>query len=421
MSLGGPVVFNKSPEGRQFKLLAGVSTRRDDPNAFDENILQHLIDKTPNVLPVREFLPSTSALFSLGREVPVDIGGSEGFIDNLLVTNDGYIVIVETKLYRNPEATRVVVTQTLQYGMAVGRMPVLELEARIRRGQNPMLGRDESIRDCVARLAYNNPELSASLADDFEEALEQHLRQGEILLLVVSDGIRIGVERVTHWLNDQGSSPFKFGLVELKFYAFGDQQLVIPRTVLKTREVSRHVIVVDVRPQAGSEATTVVRDEFRSSSGGGKVEESRSVKAAKPILTKNQLLQLVSSEDLPAVTQLLEQLESLGLDQSGTPTLLRSGITYPDGGDFLGLAFFGKNDVYLNLPKRILNAIDEETALGFRRQGSKFGFYRRDQIENPNGLNVKYHQIKGNVFEFASFLGEYRGKFIEALQASEPS
>lgn len=419
MNFGSPIVFSEGAQLRCFVSLAGISARRDDPNSFNESLLQELIDATPNVLPVREYLPSTTTLFSLGREVPVDLGANNGYIDNLLVTNDGYLVIVETKLYRNPEGIREVIAQTLQYGMAVGQMPVMELEARIKRGQSPALTGNESIRDCVSRQAaeQNHP---AALADDFDEALERHLRRGEVLLLIVSDGIHVGVERVAHWLNGQGnSSPFKLGLVELKFYAHGNERLVVPRTVLKTRDVSRHVVVVDIRPQAGAEASAVVRDEFRSSAGGGKMQESRVVKAAKEPLTKSQLLQLVSAENLPTVSQLLEQLESQGLDQNGSPSLLRVGITYPDGGDFLGLAFLGQNDLYLNLPKRILKVIDDETALGFRRQGSRFGFYRQDQIENPNGLNVKYHQIKDNIFEFADFIGEYRRKFIEALQADE--
>ena len=419
MSFGSPIVFSEGAQLRCFVSLEGISARRDDPNSFNESLLQELIDATPNVLPVREYLPSTTTLFSLGREVPVDLGANNGYIDNLLVTNDGYLVIVETKLYRNPEGIREVIAQTLQYGMAVGQMPLMELEARIKRGQSPALTGNESIRDCVSRQAaeQNHP---AALADDFDEALERHLRRGEMLLLIVSDGIHVGVERVAHWLNGQGnSSPFKFGLVELKFYAHGNERLVVPRTVLKTRDVSRHVVVVDIRPQAGAEASAVVRDEFLSSTGGGKVQESRVVKAAKEPLTKSQFLQLVSAENLPTVSQLLEQLESQGLDQNGSPSLLRVGITYPDGGDFLGLAFLGQNDLYLNLPKRILRVIDDETAIGFRRQGSMFGFYRQDQIENPNSLNVKYHQIKDNIFEFADFLGEYRRKFIEALQADE--
>ena len=420
MSFGSPIVFSEGEQQRRFVPLAGISARRDAPNSFNESLLQELIDATPNVLPVREYLPSTTALFSLGREVPVNLGANNGYIDNLLVTNDGYLVIVETKLYRNPEGIRDVIAQTLQYGMAVGQMSILQLESQIKQGQSPALRSDENIRDCVTRVATER-NLSATLADNFEETLERHLIRGEVLLLIVSDGIHVGVERVTHWLNEKNnSSAFQLGLVELKFFSHGNERLVVPRTVLKTREVSRHVVVVDVRPQTGAEATTVVYDEIRNPSGGRKTPETRSVKSAKPPLTKSQFLQLVSAEDLPTVTQLLEQLELLGLDQNGSPTTMRVGITYPEGGDdFFGLAFLGQSDTFLNLPKRILKAIDDETATAFRQQGSKFGFYRKDDIKNPNSLNVKYRLLKDNVFEFAAFLGEYQNIFIEALQNSE--
>ena len=155
MSIGSPVVLDATTGSTLFTPLTAISTKRDDPEFFSEKLLQNLIADAPSVLPVREFFPATTALFSLAREVPVDIGGSDGRIDNLLVTNNGHLVIVETKLYRNPDATRSVVTQTLQYGMAVSEMSVLELEAKIRLGQNPALRPDESIRDCVSRLAAN--------------------------------------------------------------------------------------------------------------------------------------------------------------------------------------------------------------------------------------------------------------------------
>lgn len=421
MSFGSPIVFSEGTQQRRFVPLAGISARRDDPNSFNETLLQELIDATPNVLPVREYLPSTTTLFSLGREVPVNLGARQGFIDNLLVTNDGYLVIIETKLYRNPEGIREVIAQTLQYGMAVGQLSILQLEDQIKQGQFPALRRDENIRDCVSRVAAEQ-NLSTTLADDFDEVVERHLRRGEVLLLIVSDGIHVGVERVAHWLNERGNStPFKLGMVELKFFAHGNERLVVPRTVLKTREISRHVVVVDIRPQAGTnaEASAVVNDDFRNSSGGGKVQESRTVKSAKTPLTKSQFLQLVSAEDLPTVTQLLDQLESLGLDQNGTSSYLRTGITYPEGGDFLGLAFLGQSDIYINLPARILKIIDPEIAAAFRKRGSEFGFYRKNEPTNPNALNVKYRVLKDNIYEFAAFIGEYQNIFLEALQNSE--
>ncbi len=328
MDIGSPIVFSESEANRRFRPLVGISVRRDDPNSFDETLLQELIDATPHVLPIREYLPSTTALFSLAREVPVDLGANPGYIDNLLVTNDGYLVIVETKLYRNPEGIRDVIAQTLQYGMAVGQMSVMELESRIKRGQSPALRSAESIHECVVRQAAEQSRPSF-LSEDFEEAFERHLRRGEVLLLIVSDGIHIGVERVTHWLNEQGnSSPFKFGLIELKFFAHGDQKVVVPRTVLKTREVSRHVVVVDIRATAETETTTVVMDEFKNA-GGGKVQESRPVKAASPPLTKNTLLQMATPEDRESIALLIEALEAYPLDFRGLPTTLQVGFTFP--------------------------------------------------------------------------------------------
>jgi hypothetical protein len=424
MSIGSPVVLDATTGSTLFTPLTAISTKRDDPEFFSEKLLQNLIADAPSVLPVREFFPATTALFSLAREVPVDIGGSDGRIDNLLVTNNGHLVIVETKLYRNPDATRSVVTQTLQYGMAVSEMSVLELEAKIRLGQNPALRPDESIRDCVSRLAANMDVPSDGLSDDFDASLEQYLRQGDVLLLVATDAIRVGVSRISHWLNEQSSSaPFKFGLVELKFYKFGDQRIVIPRTTLRTREVSRHVVVVDIKPQAGTEASAVVQSDFRSTPGGGILQESRSIKSAKQPLTKAQLFQMVSPDDLPTVEQLLEQMEKIGLDQNSSSSWLRVGITHPEDGDFFPLVYFGYKDVFIFIPKRILNAVDGNNGaipIAFRKKGGEFGFYRPTQIENPNGLSVKYPALKSRVPEFASYIGEFSIQFLDALQANEP-
>ena len=419
MSFGSPIVISNDLGERRYTPLAGISARRDDPNSFQETLLQELIDAIPNILPVREYLPSTTMLFSLGREVPVDLGANQGFIDNLLVTNDGYLVIVETKLYRNPEGIRDVIAQTLQYGMAVGQMALMKLESQIRRGQCPALRRSESIADCVVRQATEQ-DRAGTLAEDFEEALERHLRRGEILLLIASDGIHIGVERVTHWLNEQGnSSPFKFGLVELKFYSHGNERLVVPRTVLKTREVSRHVVVVDVRPQAGAEASAVVQDDFQNTSGG-RVQETRTVKSGATALTKSQRLQLATPEDSPVVSELIEQLESYGFDQRSTATYLKFGFTYPaDGGDFHALTYLGADSLWTQVDKPIREKMSDDELREFRLAANQFGlFYRTDQIDKApsTGSAVKYQQINQAVAGYVAFLDSCRSQFIELLE-----
>jgi hypothetical protein len=420
MGFGRPVVISNNSGKASFSALAGVSLRRDDPNSFNETMLQELIDAAPDVLPVREYLPSTTCLFSLGREIPVDLGANQGFIDNLLVTNDGYLVIVETKLYRNPEGIRDVIAQTLQYGMAVGQMPLIELESRIKRGQGPALKNQETIHECVSRLAAEANQ-SALLADDFDEALERHLRRGEFLLLIAADGIHVGVERVTHWLNEQGnSSPFKFGLVELKFYLNGEEKLVVPRTVLKTREVSRHVVVVDIRPSAGVTAAAEVTDEFRTVTGAKK-QESRSVKAAAVPLTKYQLIELIPSDERTAALTILQAIEAYPFDSRGTPTTFQIGFSYPvDGGAFYPLAHFLKGGVWVYPLTATKKLLGEEVLQSFRHEANRFApFYREDQLDRfeSTGGQVRFSQISQKANDFAAFLDSYRTKAIELLDS----
>lgn len=420
MSTGIPVVISEGDGKFQFAPLASISVGLDDPNSFDESLLQELIDATPSVLPIREYLPSTTALFSLGREVTVDLGVSDGRIDNLLVTNDGYLVIVETKLYRNPEGIRQVIAQTLQYGMAVGQMPLMELEARIQRSQSPALKSSENISQCVFRLATERNQ-SALLADDFDEAMERHLRRGEILLLIVSDDIHIGVERVTNWLNDQGSStPFKFGLIELKFYTYGSERLVIPRTVIKTREVSRHVVVVDVRTSADLVATTNVTDEFMNTSGGT-MQESRSVRSATPPLSRSQLLLSISDDDRPEAVRLLDKLEAYPFDLRGDASNLRIGFSYPqEGGKFFPMAYLCDEGVWVFLPKALRTIMGADAMVEFHQDANRYGqFYEGKEIEKSDGLSetVKYKQVMESGGEFVAFLDTFRTKLIGLLES----
>ncbi len=130
--IGAPLLLSNDKSG---SLLSRTSMRRDPAvETYEETLLQEIIDRWPDILPICDFLPSVSSVCSLGREIPAGLGESDGFIDNLLVTDDGHLVIVETKLWRNPDALRKVIAQTLQYGMAVTQMTLDEFENHVRRG-----------------------------------------------------------------------------------------------------------------------------------------------------------------------------------------------------------------------------------------------------------------------------------------------
>ena len=99
-----------------------------DPS-LSEDFLQKLVHATPHVLPVDELDAFYGPLVTLGREI--------SNIDNLFVSPSGRLTIVETKLWSNPEATRQVVAQILDYAVRVSSWDYSELEKQAREPSLP--------------------------------------------------------------------------------------------------------------------------------------------------------------------------------------------------------------------------------------------------------------------------------------------
>ena len=370
------------------------ATMKGDGAHYQEDFLQQLVENTPVVLPVKDFLPATISLFSLGREIEIVVGGQMRYIDNLLVTNEGRLVLVETKLWRNPESAREVIAQTLEYGMALSAISILELEKALKWPQGLT----------ISEFVASHPD-GGSMVDDFEDALERYLRRGELLYLIVSDGIRNSVERITHWLNEGGSAPFKFGLVELRFFESGSGDMfVVPRTLLKTREVSRHVVVVDVQGPAASNAAVVVHDDLNTPLGAHALTQ-RSVKTIGPPMTRERLtaevLLLKGSLDAQTVESIIRHLDDMDLDTRSTPTLFQYGIMSPAGdGIFLQLISLGATGGFSRITQKLIDAIgDDEFVRHKLGMNEVANFYKPDQASDPqkksNELIVGYGKLAG--------------------------
>ena len=77
---------------------------------FAESGLRDLLAARAVALPVRHFDPVFASPVCLGTEFPVP---SVGRVDALFLSPSGYLTIVETKLWQNPEARREVVAQII--------------------------------------------------------------------------------------------------------------------------------------------------------------------------------------------------------------------------------------------------------------------------------------------------------------------
>lgn len=204
----------------------------DGPERISEAELQQLIHDHPQSLPINEIDP----LFSAPVPMCMELSTEAGSIDNLMITPSGLPVLVECKLWRNPQARREVVGQILDYAKELSRWSSSDLQRevarRVSRDGNPILALLKEAGHEVDEIAFN-------------DALTGNLRRGRFLLLIVGDGIREGVEAIAEYLQIHAGLHFSLGLVELPIFltSTGDR-LVVPRVVARTQLLTRTVISV---------------------------------------------------------------------------------------------------------------------------------------------------------------------------------
>jgi hypothetical protein len=197
---------------------------------ISEAELQSLIQEYPTCLPIAEIDP----LFCDPVAICTELSTPAGAIDNFMVTASGLPVLVECKLWRNPEGRREVVGQILDYAKELTRWSASDLQRevarRLGRGGNPIL-------QLLREAGHSIDEVS------FNDALTHNLRRGRFLLLIVGDGIREGVEAIAEYLQNHAGLHFSLGLVELPIYVLGDgRRLVVPRILARTELITRVVV-----------------------------------------------------------------------------------------------------------------------------------------------------------------------------------
>lgn len=199
---------------------------------FSEAQIQAFVHAHPECLPIAEVDPVFVSPVSLCRE----LNTMAGPIDNLLITPSGLPIIVECKLWRNPEGRREVVGQILDYAKELSRWSSSDLQREVAKRTvlpgNPLLTLLKEAGHDVDEIAFN-------------DALTSNLRRGRFLLLIVGDGIREGVEAIATYLQEHLGLHFSLGLVEMPIFQLPDgSHLVAPRILARTTMITRHVIAV---------------------------------------------------------------------------------------------------------------------------------------------------------------------------------
>lgn len=216
---------------------------------ISEGWLQDKLHRFPDLLPLDELDASFRESISLCREMSV----ASGRIDNLYLSPSGHLTLVETKLFRNPQARREVVGQIIDYAKDLSRWTFSELDAAVRAANRARGKRDFGIREVLSAEELTDPENEAHMIN----AIDRGLRRGEMLLLIVGDGIHESVEDMAEYIQVAPQLRFGLGLVELQLYGLPETEdfLIVPRVVTRTREVVRAVVHVNT---SGAESSVEI-------------------------------------------------------------------------------------------------------------------------------------------------------------------
>lgn len=221
---GKPILLNKD---EKVLLLNRI-------DSLDELSIQNLIFRNPECLPISDIDESYNPVIPVCKELNTTVGS----LDILFVSPNGELTIVETKLWRNPEARRKVVAQILDYAKELSNWTYEDLQREI----NRKLGKKGNT---LYELAKSSNSHLLPPESDFVDSVNRNLSRGRFLLLIAGDGIREGARGIAEFLSSAGHLNFTFAMVELNIYTGQDVgTLIIPKTLVKTTEISKLTVEI---------------------------------------------------------------------------------------------------------------------------------------------------------------------------------
>jgi hypothetical protein len=254
-----PILVRKDASGESLRPIG------DRETVYDEAWLQELLRRHPEVLPVAEIEPVFHPLIPIGREV----GTETGAIDNLFISPRGYVVLVETKLWRNPQAKREVVGQAIDYGSALSKWSYSRLDEAVKAYVENY---EKADLDLMGWVEENHGPVEGGQVY-FEETVAKNLRLGRFLTLIVGDRIRRSVIEMLNYVNKYPNLANDVALVELSCYRWKRDSdwplLVVPSVVARTEIIERSVIQVTVK-QDGTHQVDVRQEKAEKEDKGRK-------------------------------------------------------------------------------------------------------------------------------------------------------
>jgi hypothetical protein len=202
---------------------------------FNEKWLQNIIFEDISLLNVVDPSFDKIDLVPLCRELPLHDTIRNVFLDILAVTETGQLVLVECKLWKNPQARREVIAQIFEYASLLKSLSYSDLVAKLRNivgsgKEDPILYqfRQQGVEFDEARLIDN---------------ISHSLKTAKFQLVIAGDGIRADLINLAKSANFSGVVG-DLSLLEIGLYRSGEGSvIVVPSIPAKTETIVKTVIL----------------------------------------------------------------------------------------------------------------------------------------------------------------------------------
>ncbi len=205
----------------------------------NENLLQTLLEKHPELLAGEEINPSNPRRWLLiSREVAVpdeEQGGKNMYLDHLFLDQEGIPTLVEVKRSSDTRIRREVIGQMLDYAAnAVAYWPIEEIRTRF---ELACEYRQEDATTVITTFILAELD-DGTAVEKFWAQVKTNLQAGRIRLVFVADIIPPQLRRIIEFLNEQMDPAEVLG-VELPQFVGQGIRTIVPRIIGQTVEAQQ--------------------------------------------------------------------------------------------------------------------------------------------------------------------------------------
>ena len=260
--------------------------------------LESIIASQPHLLELEAQVEGIQGPFAIFRQYDLTNSLDLAVVPDLVIFSaSGHVIIVEVKLWKNPELrNRKVLAQVMDYASAFADTDPEELTSIFNKGHRS----GDTWEELIATLFPESP-----YQEHLAKRISDRLWSGEVILIVACDRAPVGLVSLLSGVSRQSAVPFEIRLAEITPYVSEDTAekpwLFVSKTKLRTEIVSRTVVTVQYsgtaleRPSVHVETTSMDDIEQRMA----EASEAR-------VWTDEEIEQAFSESDSPVIRKLFE-------------------------------------------------------------------------------------------------------------------